>query len=95
MTCPDFVRVAEAYGLPASRLDQPEFGPDLAAMLAAPGPHVCEVVLDPAQGFEPKLSSRRLPDGRMVSSPLDDMAPFLDRDELERNRITDAAGIIE
>jgi hypothetical protein len=31
----------------------------------------------------------------MVSSPLDDMAPFLDRDELERNRITDAAGIIE
>lgn len=95
VTCPNFVRVAEAYGLPASRLDQPEFGPDLAAMLAAPGPHVCEVVLDPAQGFEPKLSSRRLPDGRMVSSPLDDMAPFLDRDELERNRITDAAGIIE
>ena len=87
VTCPDFVRVAEAYGLPASRLDQPDFASDLAAALAKPGPHVCEVLLDPAQGFEPKLSSRRLPDGRMVSSPLDDMAPFLDRDELERNRI--------
>jgi acetolactate synthase-1/2/3 large subunit len=88
VTCPDFVRVAEAYGLPASRLDQPGFAAGLAAVLANPGPHVCEVILDPAQGFEPKLSSRRLPDGRMVSSPLDDMAPFLDRDELASNRFT-------
>lgn len=86
VTCPDFERVAEAYGLPASRLDQPHFAADLAAALAKPGPHVCEVLLDPTQGFEPKLSSRRLPDGRMVSSPLDDMAPFLDRSELASNR---------
>lgn len=85
VSCPDFVRVAEAYGLSASRLDQPTFAADLPALLAAPGPHVCEVVLDPTQGFEPKLSSRRLPDGRMVSSPLDDMAPFLDREELLEN----------
>jgi acetolactate synthase-1/2/3 large subunit len=48
--------------------------------------------LDPAQGFEPKLSSRRLPDGRMVSSPLDDMAPFLDRGELAANRMVSPAG---
>jgi acetolactate synthase-1/2/3 large subunit len=88
VTCPDFVRVAEAYGLPSSRLDAADFRGPMAAILAAPGPHVCEVLLDPAQGFEPKLSSRRLPDGRMVSSPLDDMAPFLDRDELAANRIT-------
>jgi acetolactate synthase I/II/III large subunit len=88
VTCPDFVRVAEAYGLPSSRLDAADFRGPMEAILAAPGPHVCEVLLDPAQGFEPKLSSRRLPDGRMVSSPLDDMAPFLDRDELAANRIT-------
>jgi len=87
VSCPDFVRVAEAYGLPASRLDQPDFGGALKGILDAPGPHVCEVVLDPAQGFEPKLSSRRLPDGRMVSSPLEDMAPFLDRGELAANRL--------
>lgn len=92
VSCPDFVRVAEAYGLPASRLDQSEFGRVLPGILGAPGPHVCEVVLDPSQGFEPKLSSRRLPDGRMVSSPLDDMAPFLDREELARNRVVPVAG---
>jgi len=87
VSCPDFVKVAEAYGLTASRLDQPAFGRALSAILDAPGPHVCEVALDPAQGFEPKLSSRRLADGRMVSSPLDDMAPFLARDELSQNRL--------
>lgn len=84
---PDFVKVAGAYGLSASRLDQPDFKNKLSDILATPGSHVCEVMLDPEQGFEPKLSSRRLPDGRMVSSPLDDMAPFLDREELESNRI--------
>ena len=91
VTCPDFVKVAEAYGLPASKLDQPDFARALPALLDAPGPHVCEVMLDPTQGFEPKLSSRRLPDGRMVSSPLDDMAPFLDRDELATNRVVSPA----
>ena len=85
VSCPDFVRVAEAYGLPASRLDAADFRSPLAAVLDAPGPHVCEVMLDPAQGFQPKLSSRRLPDGRMVSAPLEDMAPFLDRAELVAN----------
>jgi acetolactate synthase-1/2/3 large subunit len=85
ISCPDFVRVAEAYGLPASRLDSPTFGPDLSKLLDASGPHVCEVVLDPTQGIEPKLSSRQMPDGKMVSSPLDDMAPFLDRSELAEN----------
>ena len=87
VSCPDFVRVAEAYGLPASQLDQPDFRSALMNILDDPGPHVCEVMLDPAQGFEPKLSSRRLPDGRMVSSPLEDMAPFLDRGELAANRL--------
>ena len=42
-------------------------------------------MLDPAQVFAPKLSSRKLEDGRMVSSPLHDMAPFLSREELAAN----------
>ena len=45
----------------------------------------CEVVLDPGQNFEPKLSSRVLPDGRIVSPSIDDMYPFLERDEYESN----------
>jgi len=41
--------------------------------------------LDPAQGFEPRQSSRQLLDGRIVSAPLEDMFPFLERDELRKN----------
>lgn len=82
---PDIVKVATAYGLPAVRLDGADFASRLSEVLAMPGPVVCDVVLDPQQLFEPKTSSRQLPDGRMVSAPLEDMFPFLDREELLSN----------
>jgi acetolactate synthase-1/2/3 large subunit len=84
---PDIVRVAQAYGLPAARLDRADFRADLRRLLDGEGPLVCDVVLDPKQNFEPKLSSRQLPDGRMVSAPLEDMFPFLSREELKENMI--------
>jgi len=84
---PDYAKVADAYGLPSSRIDQPDFVSDLRRVLASPDPELCDVMLDRTQGFEPKLTSRRLPDGRMVSSPLEDMAPFLDREELRANML--------
>ncbi len=82
---PDLVKLAAAYGLPAMRI-----GPDgcceaIREALAANGPVVCDVLLDPAQRFEPRTSSRRLADGRMVSAPLEDMFPFLERDEFFSN----------
>jgi acetolactate synthase-1/2/3 large subunit len=46
-----------------------------------------EVMLDITQTFSPKLASRKLPDGTMVSPALDDMAPFLSREEMARNRL--------
>jgi acetolactate synthase-1/2/3 large subunit len=60
--------------------------------LDAPGPTVCEVMLDPAQEFEPRLKSRQLPDGTMVSPALEDMYPFLDRAELKSNLWFDEGG---
>lgn len=84
---PDFVKVAKAYGLQARRIEQPDFSGDIRNALASCTPEVCEVMLDPAQGFEPKLSSRKLPNGQMVSSPLEDMFPFLDREELRANML--------
>jgi acetolactate synthase-1/2/3 large subunit len=59
----------------------------ICATLASNGPAICEVVLDLAQPFAPKVSSKRLPDGRMVTAPLEDMAPFLPRDELLENML--------
>jgi acetolactate synthase-1/2/3 large subunit len=84
---PDYARVAAAYGLASVRLETPDFAPALDKFLALPGPALCEVLLDPAQEFEPKLSSRTLPDGRMVTSSLEDMAPFLSREELAQNTL--------
>jgi acetolactate synthase-1/2/3 large subunit len=82
---PDIVRLAHAYGIPSSRIDQVDCGENIAKILDAPGPYLCEVIVNPDQGFEPRLSSRVLPDGKMVSSPLDDLYPFLSREELSEN----------
>ena len=57
----------------------------IARTLAAPGPCLCEIMVDKAQPFAPKLSSRRLDDGTMVTAALEDLAPFLPRDELAEN----------
>ncbi|MEI6514788.1 MAG: thiamine pyrophosphate-binding protein [bacterium] len=88
---PDIVKVAKAYGLPAVRLDSPDFPGALGEVLSGKGPCVVEVMLDPGQSFEPKTSSRKLPDGRMVSAPLEDMYPFLDREELKSNLLFQVA----
>ena len=82
---PNMSRIAEAYGLPAVRIESPRQFGAIAAALNAPGPALCHVILDPAQEFEPRLKSRQLPDGKMVSPNLEDMYPFLPPEELEAN----------
>ncbi len=83
---PDFAKLAEAFGFAYYRLDSEENAPDtLRAALAAEGPVFLEAVTDPAQSFAPKLSSKVLPDGKIVSPSLDDMFPFLPRAEYEAN----------
>jgi acetolactate synthase-1/2/3 large subunit len=83
---PDLSKLAWAYGFPFRRIERhAELAEGLAAALATEGPSICEVMLDPQQSFAPKAASRRLEDGRMVSSPLEDLAPFLERSELAAN----------
>lgn len=84
---PDTLRIAEAYGIPAIRIESSDCEATLAQALAAPGPFLCEVMLDPEQEFEPRLASKALPDGRMVSPPLEDMYPFLEPEELQSNML--------
>ncbi len=82
---PDFEKLAAAFGLPYYRLDSEEnCDPVLRQMLNSQGPCICEALVDPGQNFAPKSSSKVLPDGRITSPSLDDMAPFLDREEFER-----------
>jgi len=82
---PDFVAVANAFGIPARRIASANFPEHLTEVLATDGPVLCDVVLDETQGFEPRMTSRKLDDGTIVTPPLEDMFPFLDRDELARN----------
>jgi acetolactate synthase-1/2/3 large subunit len=84
---PDFVAVAKAFGIPARRLASADFSTQVGEALASDGPCLCDVMLDETQGFEPRMSSRRLEDGSIVSPPLEDMFPFLDREELAANMI--------
>ena len=84
---PDFVAVASAFGIPARRIASADFSDQIAEVLASEGPYLCDVVLDETQGFEPRMSSRKLDDGSIVSPPLEDMFPFLDREELAANVI--------
>jgi len=87
---PDIVKLAVAYGIPAMRIDQADFDAQLDEVLNHPGPVLCEAMLDPDQPYEPKLSAKSLPDGRIVSPPLEDLSPFLDREELLTNLLVPA-----
>ena len=79
---PDIEKIAYAYGLEFARINRID-GMDSIIKYAIEydGPFICEVILDSLQNFSPKLSSHKVEDGSMISSPLEDMAPFLSRDE--------------
>lgn len=90
---PDTVKIADAYGFKAYRLEnQQNLKNDLANILNYDGPVVCEVMLSPSEKMSPKLSSEIKPDGKMVSKPLEDMFPFLDRDEFRDNMLIQTVG---
>ena len=82
---PDYTRVANAYGIPALRIEHIDCLQQLWTQLDAPGPTLSEIMLDTEQEFEPRLKSRQLPDGSIISPALEDMYPFLDPAELDAN----------
>lgn len=87
LSFPDFEMLAKAFGVKYFAADsESNVDEALSAALNCEGPCICEVIVDPAQNFAPKSSSKVLPDGRIVSPSLDDMFPFLDREEYESIR---------
>lgn len=83
---PDFVKVAQAFGLPAVRIvKNDELADKIKEVLNTPGPVVCELECTENYTFAPKLSARKLEDASMVSPSLEDMFPFLEREELAEN----------
>lgn len=85
---PNFERLASAYELPYICSNQLNQVPDdFAYVSQVDGAVLWEIKLTLDYSFEPKITSKRLPNGQLVSCSLEDMAPFLDRDELLGNML--------
>lgn len=84
LSFPDFEKIAKAFGYPYfSAHSNTEMKAVVDEVLAKEGPVFCEIFTDTKQVWEPKSSTKRLEDGTLVSPPLEDLAPFLPREELE------------
>ena len=88
LTLPDTCKIASAYGLKAARIsNQKNLREEVSQVLNTDGPVVCDVMVDQDLQTAPKLSSMARPDGTMVSKPLEDLWPFLGREEFKANMI--------
>jgi len=90
VTFPDIQKICAAYGIPSNRAASHEkLLERIGQTLAEPGPALCEIMMSPDQPLYPKLASEVKSDGTMVSKPLEDMFPFLDRAEFLENMLID------
>jgi acetolactate synthase-1/2/3 large subunit len=88
LTLPDPIAVASAYGLSTACIESPtNVRQSVRDVLHTQGPVVCKVVVSPDEVSAPRLSSAQRPDGSMVSKPLEDLWPFLSREEFLSNMI--------
>jgi acetolactate synthase-1/2/3 large subunit len=88
LTLPNVCRQADAYGIANNRIENhAQLDERIVEALNHPGPFVTEVMIDPDEQTQPKVKSVLTVDGRLVSKPLEDLAPFLDRREFLENMI--------
>ena len=87
---PDFSELAKLFGFKFYNLSSTKnLKPYIESILSDKGPVICEVTIGNEYIFAPKLSSEKKEDGTMISKPLEDLYPFLDRDEFNSNMIKD------
>lgn len=82
---PDFEKLANAYGYPYYVIKSNKEMNRLDYILKQDGYLICEIFVTIEQIFEPKSATKKLPDGQLYSPPLEDMYPFLSKEELEEN----------
>jgi acetolactate synthase-1/2/3 large subunit len=88
ITLPDLSKVAAAYNIPSIVItDQKNLGEDVKRVLAMEGPVMVDVHVIPDEVRAPRLQSYQKPDGSFVSKPLEDLFPFLPREEFLANMI--------
>ncbi len=85
---PDMKKIAYAYDYPFFRCESNDtLEETIRQVFATEGAVICEVMVSTDQNFEPKSSTKRLEDGTLVSPPLEDLAPFLDRETFHSEMI--------
>lgn len=90
LSVPCISKVAGAYGIKAVVIeDQCRLRQEVRQVLEMPGPVVCDVRVIPDEVRAPRLASFQKPDGSFVSRPLEDLWPFLPRDEFLANMIVE------
>jgi acetolactate synthase-1/2/3 large subunit len=91
----NFEKLADAYGFDFSRLaTHGDLEAGISRALVGDQPHICEILVSPEQAISPKASAFRREDGTFESRPLEDMAPFLSREEIwENTHLFDQQGI--
>ena len=78
LTLPDSKRIAQAYEIPAIRLNTNQQMKDhIKEILESDGPMICELMVDPLETISPRVKAKKMPDGNMVSMPLEKMWPYL------------------
>ncbi|MGE4384854.1 MAG: thiamine pyrophosphate-binding protein [Endomicrobiaceae bacterium] len=88
VTLPDFTKIGKSFNLKSVKIKKAKLlEKQIKEVLDYNGPVLCEVILEADYIFLPKLSSKKLEDGTMISPSLEDMYPFLDRKEFEENII--------
>ena len=88
VTLPASQKIALAYNIKFFQINKNDQVVEIVKeVLSYDGPVICEIIVDPSEPTMPKLTSEVKPDGSMVSKPLEDLWPFLDRDEFEANMI--------
>jgi acetolactate synthase I/II/III large subunit len=90
---PEFELLSKAFGFPYLRCSRhQDMAEAIRDTMSTEGPAVCEIMLDENTIFAPKLGAKQLPDGRIVSPPLEDLSPFLPRDQFRESMIIDTIG---
>lgn len=88
VSCPDFVKVARAYGIKAIRIhNHTDMEQKIKKVLAYDGPILCDLNAVRDLTLTPKLQTKQTSDGKFISPTLEDMAPFLSEEELKSNML--------
>ncbi|MCR4663538.1 MAG: thiamine pyrophosphate-binding protein [Endomicrobiaceae bacterium] len=88
VSVPDFVKIGQSFGLKTKRINNPKkMEQEIKKILSYKEPVLCEVIVDSNQQIQPRVISKKLKNGFMISMPIENMYPFLSKKEMEENII--------